>query len=242
MHEIWLQKYIQHYYQQIGFSQIHGPYNFGPDLKGEYAERPVKIEAEWDYSDYIKHKHPPGYAHVLVVATLADVPEHLKSRLPSIILNLDRQKVIAWAEPRLLKKNKEDFYAYPWRRLSKSLLDLYANYRQEAHHNMDFLGSNLAQTINRAHTPPGFQFGPGGKEEGFSGPPEEKSAWDYWLLVAHDAAKQFHLKPNLLHPTWIDRIALYFMHTGIITDGEITRFKDVAVFLDELLQKGTHTR
>jgi hypothetical protein len=235
MHEKWLQKYLQEYYPQIGFDQLHGPYNYGADFKGLYAEKQVKIEAEWDYSDYIKHKHSLRFADILVVATLEPVPEHLKARLPAIIINLDRQKVIDWAQPRLTKKKNEDYYAYPWRRLSKSLLDLYTNYRKRNNLKMDFVGSNLAHSINRSHAPAGFQFGTGGKETGFEGSPDDKATWDHWLIIAHTVAEHFHLKPTLLRPTWIDRIALYSNHTGRMTGGEIKRFEEVAVYLQELL-------
>ncbi len=70
MHENWLQRYIKEYHQQIGFTQLHGPYKYGADFKGVYAGKPVKIEAEWDYSDYISHKHSLSFADILVVATL----------------------------------------------------------------------------------------------------------------------------------------------------------------------------
>ena len=143
MHEIWLQKYIKEHYQQIGFTRLHGPYNYGADFKGFYANKPVKIEAEWDYSDYINHKHTLRFADILVVATLKPVPESLKEKLPSLIINLDREKVIEWALPRMITKNEENYYSYPWRRLSRSLLHLYAYYQKQQHHKIDFIGSNL---------------------------------------------------------------------------------------------------
>jgi hypothetical protein len=235
MHEIWLQKYIKEYYRQIGFTQLHGPYNYGADFKGVYAEKPVKIEAEWEYSDYISHKHTLRFADVLVVATLHPVPESLRLKLPSVIINLDREKVVAWAHPRLEKKTREDYYSYPWRKFSRNLLYLYAYYRKKDHRHTDFIGSNLARSMSPVQKPTGFQFGEGGKEESFDGRPEDKAAWDYWLNIAHNIATHFKLKPTLLHPTWIDRIALYVNHTGRITESEFQRFKEVALFIDELL-------
>ncbi len=235
MHEIWLQKYIKEHYRQIGFTQLHGPYSHGADFKGVYAEKPVKIEAEWEYSDYIGHEHSLKFADILVVATLEPAPEHLKLKIPSIIINLNRDQVVEWAEPRIIKKEEEDYYSYPWRRLSRNLLCLYAYYQKQNHRGMDFIGSNLVHLMYKVQTPVGFQFGAGGKEESFEGLPEDKAAWDYWLDAAHAVANHFQLKPALLRPTWIDRVALYFNHTGRITDGESRRFKDVATFIDDLI-------
>jgi hypothetical protein len=235
MHEIWLQKYIKEHYRQIGFTQLHGPYKYGADFKGVYAENPVKIEAEWDYSDYISHKHSLRFADVLVVATLNPAPESLKGKLPPVIINLSREQVVEWANPLVVKKTEEDYYSYPWRRFSRNLLYLYAFYRKQNRTGSNFIGSNLAQSMPWSQKPIGFQFGEGGKEEKFEGRPEDKASWDYWLFIAHSIAGHFRLKPTLLRPTWIDRIAVYVNHTGRITEGEFQRFKEVALFIDELM-------
>jgi hypothetical protein len=238
MHEYWLQKYIKEHYQQIGFTQIHGPYKHGADFKGFFAGKPVKIEAEWDYSDYIDHEHALDFADILVVGTYDPVPERLRERLPSTIIHLDRDRVIEWAEPRQIKKHKEDYTAYPWRRLSRSLIDLYAYYRKVNQVELDFIGSDLAFSKHKSPTPPGFTFGSGGKEESFTGSPENKISWDYWLVIAHSVASHFHLSPALLRPTWIDRVGLYFNHAGNVTDGELKRFEEVATFVDEIIRRG----
>jgi hypothetical protein len=238
MHEYWLQRFIKEHYSQIGFTEIHGPYKNGADFKGFYFGKLVKIEAEWNYSDFIDHQHPVDFADVLIVATYAPVPENLRERLPSKIIHLNREQVITWALPRRTRKNKEDYYAYSWRRLSRSLLDLYAYYRKQAGQGLKFLGSGLALSKNQSPTPAGFLFGSGGKEAGFSGSTEDKAVWDYWLIIAHSVASQFHLKPALLHPTWIDRIALYFNHTDRITDGEFTRFNEIAEFIGDIILRG----
>jgi hypothetical protein len=235
MHEIWLQKYIKEHSQQIGFTQLHGPYNFGADFKGIYAGNPVKIEAEWEYSDYISHKHSLSFADVLVVATLEPVPPLLKANLPTIIINLDREQVLEWAQPRMTKKNDEDYHSYAWRRFSRNLLYLYAYYQKQEHLRTKYIGSNLVRSMYRFQKPPGFQFGSGGKEENFEGLPEDKASWDYWLNIAHSVADKFKLKPALLRPTWIDRVAIYVNNTGRITDSESARFKDVAQFIDDLM-------
>lgn len=237
MHEEWLQKYIQDHYQKIGLSQIHGPYKRGADFKGFYAGKPVKIEAEWDYADYINHKHPPGFADVLVVATLEPVPECLRENLPISVIQVSREDVIEWAQPRRSQKNREDYHGYPWRRFSKSLFDLYAYSQKQISPPVDFIGSAVTLTKRNSQTPAGFQFGPGGKEEGFKGPPEEKAYWDQWLVIAHSVSNQFKLKPALLRPTWIDRIAFYYHGTGRITDSDLKRFQEVVLFIDEILSR-----
>ncbi len=236
MHEKWLQKYIKEHYRQIGFNQLYGPFTYGADFKGIYAEKPVKVEAEWEYADYISHKHSTRFADILVVATLDPVPEHLKSRLPSTIINLNREQVMEWAQPRMVKQEKEDYYAYPWRRLSRNLLYLYSFFQNHNRQKPDFVGSDLVSTMYRNQKPPGFHFGPGGKEEGFAGSEEDKVAWDYWLTMAHAVGDHFGLKPTLLRPTWIDRIAIYCNHTGRITGSEKKRFQDVVTFIDVLLR------
>jgi hypothetical protein len=237
MHELWLQKYIKEHYRQIGFTRLYGPYSSGADFKGIYAGKSVQIEAEWDYSDYIDHKHALGFADILVVATLEPASEKLKEKLPSVIMNLDREKIIGWAQPKALEKDREDYHSYPWRKLSGSLLCLYIHYRKHTDRRIDFIGSNLVHLMPRYQKPPGFQFGSGGKEESFEGFPEDKASWDYWLEVSHTVARHFRLKPALLRPTWIDRVALYFNHTGRITDGEFKRFKEVGLFIDDLILK-----
>jgi len=235
MYEIWLQKYIRANFRQIGFSQLHGPFTSGADFRGVYAGKRVRVEAEWDYADYINHQHPLNFAEILVVATQEPVPEHLRAKLPSIIINLNRDRVIEWAQPRLVQKNNDDYYAYAWRRLSRNLLYLYAYYRKKERRSLDFVGSHLVYTMYKAQKPAGFQFGENGKEESFEGAPEDKEAWDYWLNAAHAVAGQFRLKPKLLRPTWIDMVALYLNHTGRITDNDLKRLQEVAVFVNDLI-------
>jgi hypothetical protein len=235
MHEYWLQKYIQEYSPQMGFTQLHGPYKYGADFKGVYGGKPVKIEAEWEYSDYLSHTHTLKFAEVLVVATLEPIPPALIVKLPSIIINLNRQKVVEWAQPRIEKKTREDYYSYPWRRFSRSLLYLYGYYQKQNQRKNDFMGASLLLPGYQTQTPPGFHFAEGGKEESFAGLPEDKAAWDYWLDIAHTVANHFHLKPALLRLTWVDRTALYLGNTGRITAGESKRFEEVAVFIDSLL-------
>ena len=167
MHEYWLQKYIKEHYQQLGFAQLHGPYKNGADFKGVYAGNPVKVEAEWDYADYISHKHPLKFADILVVAAPGSVPPTLKEKLPPVIINVDRKQVEEWAQPRSIQKDQDDYHSYPWRRLSRNLLYLYAHYRKQTHQKADFIGSHLALSTYKSQKPEGFQFGNFGKEERF---------------------------------------------------------------------------
>jgi hypothetical protein len=48
-------------------------------------------------------------------------------------------------------------------------------------------------------------------------------------------ADHFKLRPALLRPTWIERIAIYVNNTGRITGTEFDRFKEVAEFIDNLM-------
>jgi hypothetical protein len=241
MLEYWLQKYIKEYYRQIGFTELHGPYNVGPDFKGVYHGRLVKIEAEWDYSDYINHQHPPDFAEILIVATLKPVPRGLREKLPSFIIHLCSDQVAQWARPRKVKKDQEDYISFTWRRLSRSLLYLYAYSRKKSNLTNDFVGSELAGLLSKSQVPAGFHFGEGGKEISFDGRPEEKVSWDFWLNIAHDVAGHFKLRPALLRPTWIDRVALYSSYTGRVTDADFTRFKDIALYIDSLLPQAKGT-
>lgn len=235
MHEIWLQKYIKEHHQLIGFSQIHGPYSFGADFKGVYGEKPVKIEAEWDYADYISHKHSLRFADVLVVATLKPVPESLRALLPSIIINLNPELVAAWAKPLIVKESEDGYHAYAWRRFSRHLLYLYAFYQKQNKRKTDYPGSDLIYSMSWSQKPGGFKFSEGGKEEGFEGLKEDKASWDFWLEMAHRVAAHFRLKPALLRPTWIERVAIYVNNTGRMTESEAARFKAVADYIDTLL-------
>jgi hypothetical protein len=235
MLEYWLQKYIKEYYRQIGFTELHGPYNIGPDFKGVYHGRPVKIEAEWDYSDYISHRHPPDFADILIVASLKPVPLALREKFPPFIIHLSAEQVVQWARPRKAQKDEEDFYSYTWRRLSRSLLYLYAYSCLKNNRTDDFVGSDLAGSMSKSQVPDGFHFGAGGKEVSFDGRPEDKISWDFWLNIAHDVARHFKLRPALLRPTWIDRVALYSSYSGRITDTDFNRFKDIAAYIDELM-------
>ncbi len=235
MHEIWLQKYVKEHYRQIGFERLHGPYNYGADFKGVFSGRQVKVEVEWEYSDYISHKHGLKFADVLVVAEPGPVPQDLISRLPPIIVHLNRDQVVKWAQPRLTQANEDGYHSYTWRRFSRNLLYLYAFYLKQSQRKTDFNGSNLLRSMSGFQKPAGFQFGEGGKEDSFEGLPEDKAAWDFWLEIAHAVAKKFRLKPALLRVTWIDRVAIYVNHTGRITDSERERFTEVAAFIDDLL-------
>ena len=197
MHERWLQQYILAHFRELGFSQLRGPYSQGVDFKGSCKGKRVKVEAEWQYVNYYLHQHPPGWADILIVATLQPPPENLLDILPSRIVNIELRKVIEWAQPRADEKEREDFQSYPWRRLSRNLLDLYAYYlkHQKREYKLFFIGSHLALTRNKAQKPAGFQFDTNGLELEFQGSQEDKFAWDYWLNIAHVVADKFRLRP-----------------------------------------------
>ncbi len=235
MHEYWLQRYIKENNRQMGFTDFHGPYNIGPDFKGVYQGKRVKIEVEWDYANYIQHKHPPDFADILIVGTYKAAPERLREKLPRFIIHVDSAEVIKWAQPRVILKNEQDYYSFTWRRLARNLLYLYAFSRKKNGATGNFPGSDLFRSMGNNQIPRGFQFGEGGKEVSFKGEAEDKISWDFWLNLAHETAGHFKLKPALLRPTWIDRMGIYTNHTGRMTDTDLTRFKDIADYIDELI-------
>jgi hypothetical protein len=235
IHEDWLQLYIKEHFRQLGFASIHGPYSTGADLKGLYNGKMVRIEAEWDYTDYIHHQHSPDFADILIVANSKKVPYDLVDRLPAIIFHVSRQKVIEWAKPRIETKTLDDYHSFAWWRLSRSLLILYGNYQRIQARTPSFPGAYLLP-LPPSQTPPGFVFAPGGRETGFKGSPQDKNTWDRWLALSHYIAEKFGLKPALLRPTWIDRVALHFDHTGHLYGSDQLRLQEVMVYLDSLIQ------
>ena len=240
MHERWLQQYIMAHYQGLGFSQLKGPFNQGVDFNGIHNGKKVKVEAEWQYANYYFHQHPPKWADILIVATLEPPPAKYLSILPSRIINVDLQQVIEWAQPRADEKEREDFKLYPWRRLSRSLLDLYAYYlkQQGREKELSFIGSHLALVKNKAQKPAGFQFDANGLELEFQGSPEDKFAWDYWLNIAHAVSENYRLKPAMHHPTWIDLLGYELINKGEVDLPDLGELKPIINFIESLLSEG----
>ena len=242
MHENWLQEYIVAHYRGLGFSQLKGPFRRGVDFKGIYRGKRVKIEAEWHYANYCFHQHPPDWADILIVATLEPVPEKYRDVLPSRIVNIPLDEVIKWAEPKADEKERECFRSYPWRRLSRNLLDLYVYYL-ECHARSatsTVIGSHLALSRNKAQKPAGFLFGQDGLELAFEGTPEDKFAWDYWLNVAHSVAESLELKPAMFRPTWVDRLGLELIERDQIGSVELERLKPIVELVESLLSESGH--
>ena len=160
-------------------------YFYGADFKGVYANKRVKVEVEWDYADYIQHKHPVDFADIIVVATFDPIPASLKEKLPPVAINVDREQVIHWANPKINTKKEDEYHSYPWRRLSRSVLDLFAYYQKQKGSTADFIGASLALSMFKSQKHCGFLFAPDGKEESFEGSPTDKAAWDFWLVSGH---------------------------------------------------------
>lgn len=239
MHERWLQQYIMAHYQDMGFLQLKGPFNQGADFNGIYNGKKVKVEAEWQYANYHFHQHPPKWADILIVATLEPPPAKYLGILPSRIININLQKVIEWTQPRADEKEREDFKLYPWRRLSRSLLDLYVYClkHREREAEFSFLGSHLALSRDQAQKPSGFQFDGYGFELCFQGTPEDKFAWDYWLEIAHVIAEKYKLKPATGRPTWVDKLGHNLIFKGKLDLADVAPFKPIATFINSLLFK-----
>lgn len=237
MHERWLQQYIMAHYRDLGFSQLKGPFSQGVDFKGIYKGNRVKVEAEWQYANYFFHKHPPEWADMLIVATLQPPPDKRLDKLPSQIINIDLQKVVEWAQPRADEKEREEFKLYPWRRLSRNLLDLYVYYLKQHYRvaDLSFIGFHLALAQNKAQKPAGFQFGANGLELAFEGTAEDKFAWDYWLNIAHVIAEKFKLKPAMHHSTWINLLGHKLLTGKEINPLELNDFRPVFTSISGLL-------
>lgn len=237
MHERWFQQYILTHSEALGFTKLKGPYRKGVDFKGIYKGKRVKVEAEWHYENYYFHQHPQSWADILIVATQEPAPDKYRGIFPPIIINIDIKKVIEWAQPRVDEREREDFKLYPWRRLSRNLLDLYAYYLKQRGREKDisFIGSHLALVRNKAQKPAGFQFGTNGLELEFQGSPEDKFAWDYWLNIAHLVADKFRLQPAMSRPTWVDLLGYILIEKKELNLPDINRLQPIVVFIESQL-------
>ncbi len=240
MHERWFQQYIIAHSRDLGFSQLKGPFSQGVDFKGIYKGKRVKVEAEWQYANYYFHQHPKSWADILIVATLEPAPDTYRDLLPPTIINVDIKEVIEWAQPRAGEKERENYKLYPWRRLSRNLLDLYVYYLKQLGEEKEhsFIGSQLALAKDKAQKPAGFQFDTNGLELEFQGSPEDKFAWDYWLNIAHAVSENYQLKPAIHHPTWIDRLGYELNNKGEVNLPDLSELKPIINFIETLLSEG----
>lgn len=102
--EYWIQQYVKDNYAKIGFSEIEGPFDIGPDFKGVYKGKEVIVEAERDCQSFIQHKHHENErfkeVSILIVLNPSKPAEKIKNRLPETIIYIDVDDFVEWWRPK----------------------------------------------------------------------------------------------------------------------------------------------
>lgn len=102
--EYWVQQYVRHNYQHIGFERIEGPFDVGPDFRAvpKGGNAPVAVEVEVRCENYIKHGHhqQPRFADVAILIVLEQQkpPAKLHKLLPKQIIHIDKSHFTPWYE------------------------------------------------------------------------------------------------------------------------------------------------
>ena len=65
--EYWLQRYVAHRYQKLGFTSLEGPFDTGYDFIGQYEGKRVVVEVETIATHFIYHGHDVDDVDMLVV-------------------------------------------------------------------------------------------------------------------------------------------------------------------------------
>lgn len=102
--EYWIQMYVKENYKKLGFSNLEGPFDIGPDFKAIHNKKQVLIETERNWESYILHKHYEDEKYkdvkILVVLTPAKPTAELKNRLPKKIIYIDIEDFVEWWRPK----------------------------------------------------------------------------------------------------------------------------------------------
>jgi hypothetical protein len=102
--EYWIQEYIKDNYLKLGFSNIEGPFEEGPDFKGIYKGKKVVIEVERDYQSYMSHKHYEDErfkeVNILIVLSPSKPPKEIKNKLPKTLIHININDFVDWWRPR----------------------------------------------------------------------------------------------------------------------------------------------
>ncbi len=102
LREYWFQLYVRDHWRELGFDSLIGPFEVGPDFKGVYRGREVKVEVERDYKAFLHDKKALSSHQgidVLIVGVGEDPPAEIRSELPPFVINLDPQTVAEYTRP-----------------------------------------------------------------------------------------------------------------------------------------------
>ena len=91
--EYWVQQYVKNNYEKLGFSEIAGPFDEGPDFKGVYGGKSVYIEVERVCGSYVEHGHHQDRrfeeVEVLIVLGKSNLTDRAKKKLPNTIVQIN---------------------------------------------------------------------------------------------------------------------------------------------------------
>jgi len=260
LREYWLQKYIKEHREELGFSDLEGPFETGPDFRGVYKGQKVSVEAEMEYKGYLQHR--PGFADVLIVGTLDPTPPQCKDRLPPTIITVDRQKVLEWSAPlrQVYRQKAEEGRQKVIDQLPPEIQDILTSTGRIRTEKLKELGcelvfmpwKRLAQALARLYAyyvkvkdmgnsviRPYLAFlkheqegFSGYDEDGFWGDPEDEAAREYWLNIAFAVAPQFELRPTLDSLTWIDGLDRKLRDIGNLDPAELKQLEPIVTFVE----------
>jgi hypothetical protein len=256
MREYWLQQYVKEHYRELGFSQLEGPFETGPDFTGVYQGKPVKVEAELKYEGYLQH--PQGWADILIVGTLEPVPARCKDKLPLNIIPINPQKVLEWSKPlrqayrQKMEEGRQKVIAqFPPE--IQNILQSSTPMRPEKLAELGYalrvapwnrFGNSLLEVYAYYIERKGREEGATimcpplallkHKEEGFDDP-EDEAVWRDWLNIAFAVATQFKLKPNMDSLTWIDVLDKKLRDVGNLDTADLKRLEPVVTFIESLI-------
>jgi hypothetical protein len=105
--EYWVQQYIKDKHKTLGITKIEGPFEYGPDFKGKYANNIVEIEAERNWKSYLDHGHNKDvrfdHVKILIILSPDEPPNGVKNLLPDIILHIDIDDFTEYWRPKSQK-------------------------------------------------------------------------------------------------------------------------------------------
>lgn len=102
--EFWIREYVKDNYTKLGFSEIEGPFEVGPDFKGIYKSKKVTVEIERDCQSYILHKHHKDkrfeQVDILIVLNPSKPSKKIINKLPKTIIYINIDDFVEWWRPK----------------------------------------------------------------------------------------------------------------------------------------------